>query len=161
MVTREQNNELYIQHARAAFRRARRMLGNVADADDLVHDVFVTLFERCHQFRGASALSTYLYSAVTYACLNRIRDNRRHAELLAAEWLDGAHEATAESLVILRDLLERLPQPLGELAVYHHLEELTQREIAQLFGCSHTHVAQLLARLAGWVAAQELTSCSG
>jgi RNA polymerase sigma factor (sigma-70 family) len=160
MLTKEQGDELYRRYAPAAFRRAQSMLGNVADADDVVHDVFLTLFERCHQFRGASSLSTYLYSAVTYACLNRIRNVRRQAELLASDIRDGAREASAESAVIVRDLLERLPKPLADLAVYHHLGELSQREIASMLDCSHTHVALLLERLSRWVMQQDPAPCS-
>ena len=46
MLSREQCNELYRKHAPAAFRRAQRLLLDVSDADDVVHDVFLALFER-------------------------------------------------------------------------------------------------------------------
>ena len=78
-LTRDLCEELYRQHAPAAFRRAQRMLGGVSDADEVVHDVFLRMFEQPDQFLGDSRASTYLYSAVTHECLNRIRKPQRRA----------------------------------------------------------------------------------
>jgi RNA polymerase sigma-70 factor (ECF subfamily) len=64
-----------------------------------------------------------------------------------------------EWTVAARDLLERLPQRLAEVAVYYYLDELSQREIASVLGCSHRHVGQLLARLSRWVERQEKAAC--
>jgi RNA polymerase sigma factor (sigma-70 family) len=163
MLSKEQCNELYRKHAPGAFGRALRLLGNASDADDMVHDVFLALFERYAQFRGTSELSTYVYAAVTHACLNRLRNQRKrqHLKRIHATELGALPMAasSAEAWVAARDLLARLPEPLGEVALYHHLEELTQREIASLLGCSHAHVAELVERLARWVNRQELATC--
>lgn len=150
-------NELYRKHAPAAFRRAQRLLGNASDSDDVVHDVFLALFERYEQFRGGSSVSTYLYSAVTHACLNRLRNRRTREGLLRStiEIAPRDARANAELAVIAQDLLERLPEPLAEVAVYHYLDELSQREIAEVLGCSHTHVAHLLERLTRRLEQQE------
>jgi len=162
MLSRAECNTLYRKHAPGAFRRAQRMLGSVADADDVVHDVFLALFERYDQFRGASSLSTYLYSAVTHACLNRIRNHRRRDLSRVRQQVAGPScdpGTSAEASVLARDLLERLPDRLAEVAVYHHLDQLTQREIAGILGCSHTHVAHLIERLSSWARQQERTTC--
>jgi hypothetical protein len=68
---------------RSVFRRARRLLGNDADAHEVVQDLFVSLFERPEQFSQRSTLTTFLYSATTHACLNRIRNKKRRLQLLA------------------------------------------------------------------------------
>jgi len=162
MLGKDECNDLYRKHAPGAFRRAQRMLGNISDADDVVHDVFLALFERYDQYRRASSLSTYVYAAVTHACLNRIRNRKRRAGLTRARQLAGlAHDPGhgPESSAAARALLERLPEPLAEVAVYYHLDELSQREIADILGCSHTHVAELLSRLSRWVAHQESSAC--
>jgi RNA polymerase sigma factor (sigma-70 family) len=75
----ERIDSLYRTHAPRAFARARRMLGVDADAHEVVHDVFLAMFERPDAYRGESSMSSYLYGAVTNACLNRIhnRDTAR------------------------------------------------------------------------------------
>ena len=73
---------LYRTHAPAAFRRARRMLGSEADAHEVVQDVFFRSAAPA-QYQGRSSMSTFLYSAVTHACLNRIRNVKTRSRLLA------------------------------------------------------------------------------
>jgi RNA polymerase sigma-70 factor (ECF subfamily) len=51
--------ELYRLHAPAAFRRARRILGDEADAHEVVQDVFVSLLQQPDQYRGKSSLATF------------------------------------------------------------------------------------------------------
>lgn len=161
MLSRQASEELYQKHAPGAFRRARRMLGNTADADDVVHDVFLALFEDYERFRGQSSVSTYVYGAITHACLNRLRNQRKRRALAAQQWSEARVDPgqAAESAAMLRDLFARLPEPLAEVAVYHYLDELSQREIASLIGCSHTHVGALIARLTHWISLQEVSSC--
>jgi RNA polymerase sigma-70 factor (ECF subfamily) len=161
-LTRNLCEELYRQHAPAAFRRAQRMLGSVSDADEVVHDVFLRLFEQPDQFLGQSRVSTYLHSAVTHECLNRIRNRRTRARLTEERrhlWSASDPGTSAESAVAARDLLAQLPETLAAVAVYYYLDELSQREIAGVLGCSHSHVAHLLAELASWLKQQEKAAC--
>jgi RNA polymerase sigma factor (sigma-70 family) len=148
-------DDLYRRYAPAAFRRAARLLGNEADACEVVHDVFVSLFERPEQFSGESRMSTFLYSAVTHACLNRIRNRRTRERLLreqheALRSSGGGDGATAHDRTLLRALLTRMPEPLGEVAVYYYMDELTHEEIARVIGCSRRHVGDLVERLLSW-----------
>jgi RNA polymerase sigma factor (sigma-70 family) len=161
MLSKDACQELYLKHAPGAFRRARRMLGNTADADDVVHDVFLSLFEDYERFRGQSMVSTYVYGAVTHACLNRMRNQRKRRDLAAQHLREARVDPgqAAESIAMLRDLFARLPEPLSEVAVYHYLDELSQREIASLLGCSHTHVGALIARLTLWISQHEVALC--
>jgi RNA polymerase sigma factor (sigma-70 family) len=141
-------DELYRKHAPGAFRRARRLLGSDAHAHDVVQDLFLSLIERPEQFGGRSALSTFLYSAVTHACLKRIRDENNRLRLLdehgAAAPLHALRSASPEQLVTLHRLLALMPEPLSQVAVYYHLDELSQADIARILDCSERRVAQLL-----------------
>jgi RNA polymerase sigma factor (sigma-70 family) len=161
-LTNDLCEELYRQHAPAAFRRAERMLGGVSDADDVVHDVFVRLFEQPQQFLGHSRVSTYLYSAVTHECLNRIRNRRTRVRLIEQRrhlWSTSNPGTSAESAIVVRELLAQLPDALAAVAVYYYFDELSQREIAGLIGCSHSHVGHLLAELASWLKDEEKAAC--
>ena len=159
---RDPRDELYRLHAAAAFRRAQRLLGSEADADEVVHDVFVTLFERPAQQRQALNMSAYFYAAVTHACLNLIR-NRRTRERLTQEHERAlpSHDAGTgpEWSLSARIVLANLPEKLAHVAVYYYLDELSQSEIAEILGCSRRHVGDLLARLARWAEDQEQLLC--
>jgi len=142
---------LYRAHAPSALRRARRLLGSDADAGEVVHDVFLSLFERPDQYAGKSSMTTFLYSAITHACLNRIRDGKTRLKLVQqnAGSLAPAAAASlsAEELAMLHAELAALPEPLAQVAVYRYVDELTHDEIARIVGCSRRHVGDLLERL--------------
>jgi RNA polymerase sigma factor (sigma-70 family) len=141
-------DELYRKYAPGAFRRARRMLGSDAPAHDVVQDLFLSLLERPEQFGGRSALSTFIYSAVTHACLKRIRDQSNRLRLLdehgASVPLHALRAPSPEQLVTLHRLLALMPEPLSQVAVYYHLDELSQADIARILDCSERRVSQLL-----------------
>ena len=60
--------EVYDAHHAAVRAFAKRLLGDAASAEDLVHEVFVSLPQAARKFRGDSALRTFLISiAVNHA----------------------------------------------------------------------------------------------
>ena len=138
------------------------MLGSDGDACEVVHDVFLSLFERPEQYAGKSSMTTFLYSAVTHACLNRIRNGKTRLRLATehAPALPAASRAlSAEELSILHAELARLPEPLAQVAVYRYVDELTHDEIALILGCSRRHVGDLLERLEARAASEAEAAC--
>jgi RNA polymerase sigma factor (sigma-70 family) len=150
---------LYRAHAPSVFRRARKLLGCEADAQDVVSDVFTSLYQRPEQYAGRSAVSTFLYAMTTHVCLNRIRSQKRQKRLHenghGAISTASQHPAAPDRATQLRELLLRMPESLGQVAVYYYLDELTQAEIAEILGCSRRHVGDLLVRLKDWLQAKE------
>jgi RNA polymerase sigma-70 factor, ECF subfamily len=165
-LSREQLEQLYRRHAPDAFRRARGLLANDADAHEVVHDLFLSLWERPEQFAGKSSMTTFLYSAVTHACLNRIRNLGNRARLVREQSTTGALAPAAgragslEDDVSLRHALSRMPEPLAQVAVYYYFDDLSHEEIARILGCSRRHVGDLLGRLANWVEHEERIVCA-
>jgi RNA polymerase sigma-70 factor, ECF subfamily len=132
---------LYRAHAPSVFRRARALLADDDDAQRVVSDVFGLLYDRPERFRGRPALCRQLYALTTRACFNRLRSRKLQAKRAAAI-SDKADRAAA-----LRTLLDRLQEPLDQLAVYYYLDELTQEEVTELLGCSRRRITNLLAQL--------------
>ncbi|HEX7480710.1 MAG TPA: RNA polymerase sigma factor [Polyangiales bacterium] len=163
--SRSDFDDVYRRHAPNAFRRARRLLGNEADAHEVVHDLFLAFFEHPEQYAGRSSMSTFLYSAVTHACLNQLRNRNNRLRLLresaaALPALDH-RSPRPERMLALRSALERMPGPLAQVAVYYYFDELTHEDISRIVGCSRRHVGDLLQRLTQWVDThtQEQTTC--
>ena len=155
-------SELYRLHAASVFRRARRLLGNEAEAHEVVQDLFVSLLERPEQFAGRSTMSTFLYGATTHLCLNRLRNERNRARLMRGrtEPAEEAPHTSADDVLALRAALASLPTQLAEVAVYYFVDELSHQEIATLLGCSRRHVGNLVLRVQQWGQAQEEDACS-
>lgn len=146
--TREEVAALYAAHGHLVLRRARQLLNDEAEAQDVLQEIFVSLLREPQQFSGASSITTFLYSASTNQCLNRLRDSKNRRRLLAEQRATEAIDARAERLAQLRQLLTRLPAELGQVVVYAHMDEMTHQEIAEQLGCSRRHVGDLLSRAA-------------
>lgn len=149
--------QAYLKYGQSVLRRARALLGNEEDAREMVHEIFLGLLEAPEQYQQRSALATWLYSATTHRCLNRIRDRKKRLKLLREQPAPAASLAAGASAdgATLRRLLAALPEEVAAVAVYHYLDEMTQQEIADALGRSRRHVANLLQRLTELVRAWE------
>lgn len=133
----------------ALVRKAERILRNRDDAVDVVHALFTDLIAR----REAAVDLPYLYRAITNRALNVVRDARGRARLLEKQHdaLVPTARVTAPVQVLGLDLLARLCAQLDrahcEVLVARYLDELTQDEIATLYGVSRKTVGKRLARI--------------
>jgi len=141
---------LYREHGHAVLRRARQIVGDETEARDVLQDVFAALVERPDQFGERSAITTWLYSVTTHACLNRLRNARNRARLLESNVTRlrlRAAAATSEQSAMVREVLAGLPEEQAQVAIYYYVDQMTQQEIATLMGCSRRHVGDLLERM--------------
>jgi RNA polymerase sigma-70 factor (ECF subfamily) len=150
---------IYREHGHSVLRRARVLMGNDDDARELLQEVFMSLLNRPEQFAGRSEITTWLYSATTHGCLNRIRNDRTRRRLVdeRAAVLVEASTDDPERHALLRQLLVRLPSELAEVAVYRYLDGMTHEEIASALGCSRRHIGDLLERLHALASAEPLS----
>lgn len=142
-------DELYLVYAPLVHRRVLRFF-EVADAEEVVHDVFVRIFERLAEYRGESSVATWLYRITTNHCLNALRDRSRRRELLATHGptLQPLHCAPSqESVVFLGELWRQLPVELLAVGTYYYVDGLTHEEIARIQNVSRRTIGNRLAEL--------------
>jgi len=141
---------LYRSHGHLVLRRARQILGNDAEAEEALQEVFTSLLKNPGQFEGRSAASTFLYGMTTHHCLNRIRNRKNRQRLLDVHVkpvAEASKPSPAEKMTLLRQLLVKVEPPeLAEVATYYYMDEMTHAEIAEVLGCSRRHVGNLLDR---------------
>src|SRR5579863_4966581 len=63
------------------YRRAYRLLGNAADAEDAVQDALLAAYKHLHQFRGQSQMSTWLHTIVANCARMQLRRRPRYAQV--------------------------------------------------------------------------------
>src|SRR4026209_2588520 len=73
---REAFDVIVERHRRHVYQLCYRFVGNHEDASDLAQDVFVRAFKGLRNFKGDSALGTWLYRVGVNACLNRVAVKR-------------------------------------------------------------------------------------
>jgi RNA polymerase sigma factor (sigma-70 family) len=129
-------------------RKAQRILGRRADAEDVVHALFTDLWSKGEHRPSLG----YLYRAVTHRCFNVLRDARARARLMEAhgEALLVPVRSTLEGHMIDRDLLvkllDRLDDATVEVVVYRYLDDMTQEEVAEVADVSRKTVQKRLDR---------------
>jgi RNA polymerase sigma-70 factor, ECF subfamily len=133
--------ELYRAHAGKLFSVACRMVGNPADAEDLLQEIFLSAHRKLDGFRGDSALGTWLYRLATNHCLDHLRSRAARMNQLTDALDDepgqAAGRSLAEQTVTKMDLeraLARLPEGCRAAFVLHDVQGLEHREVAEVLG---------------------------
>ena len=143
--------QLFAEHYRRVLLAAQRITGSMADAEDIVQNVFLRL---ASEERPMDNVGSYLYRAAINGALDLLR-RRKSA---ATEPLDkAAHVPSAgqgslpEAELYGRQLSEALRLAISDLSpkaaemfALRYFEELGNKEIAALMGTSQAVVAVTL-----------------
>jgi len=78
------------QYETRVFGLALRLTGNRQDAEEVLQDVFLTVFQKIDSFRGDAKLSSWLYRIATNAALMKLRKRPKVKEIPLAEELGPA-----------------------------------------------------------------------
>ena len=130
---------LYDAHVDRVFRLVYRMAGDLDRAQDWVQETFIRAFDRLHQFRGESSLSTWLCSIAVSITLNGLRRVKRFREREVA--LEDAstvgitpREADPDLKTRLHRAIDALPEGYRTVFVMHDVEGFTHQEIGHALG---------------------------
>ena len=131
-------------------------------AQDIAQDVFVVVFKSILTFNEHSTLATWIYRITVNKCLDHLRAKSRQKKngifgLFGNDPAESLNEKTAfdhpgiileqkENARHLFAAIETLPENQKTVFVLAHIEELPQKEIAQIMNMSVKAVESLLQR---------------
>ena len=142
------------RYQRQATAVAFRLLNSREDAMDVVQDAFLRAYERLDTLSKPRRFGPWLLRIVSNLSLNfrRARALRRTEPLQWTDEPDGQHGRTArpdpsavqpaeeasarEMSTLLADAVARLPDRQRQALVLFALEQMPQKEIAEMLGCS-------------------------
>jgi RNA polymerase sigma-70 factor (ECF subfamily) len=143
---------------------ARKLCGNLADAEDVVQDVFLQAYRKWHLFRGESDPATWLYAIAVRTCRSRARrkggiDRRMPALSQLMPWSetkvmevaaapdDTAHRSQRnEAVARVQAEIARLPEHLRIPYVLKEVIELSVEDTAAALGLAENTVKTRLHR---------------
>ena len=134
---------LYGRHAPALLGYLERVLGERADAEDVLHEAFLRLFEGRGRYRGRGRFRPWLFTVATRLATDRLRSAARRDRLAGAAFDEIGPPAPEppDDRAAARQLVERVESALGDLpaayAAAFHLrvrEQFRYREIAAITG---------------------------
>jgi RNA polymerase sigma-70 factor (ECF subfamily) len=141
--TAESIDAIYDRYAPQVERWARRLAGPQFDAEDLLHDIFLVVMRRRHEFRGEAKITTWLFRVTQQV----VRWRRRNDAI--RRWLWGRHGQdmldARTSVPTPLEEIERREQNLRLYAALDHLPEKyrTTLVLYALEGMSGEQIAEL------------------
>jgi RNA polymerase sigma-70 factor (ECF subfamily) len=146
--------DLYEAHSASVYLTALRVTGNAADAEDVLHNVFLRVIEHAYRLDPAISPEHYLRRAATNASIDLIRRRQARRESAAG----GEDLSTSPSGVLLqqqvRQALGKLASDDAELFVLFYLEGFSQDELAEQFQIKRGTIASRLHRIRAELKAQ-------
>lgn len=130
---------LYDRYAGALFRTAYRVSGSRADAEDVVHDVFVGLPETLKRYEDRGHLGAWLTRVVVRVALMRDRADRRRCVAPLDDVLGLAASDRTDAgldLTELQQAVMALPESMRTVFVLKQVEGYSHDEIGALLGIS-------------------------
>jgi RNA polymerase sigma factor (sigma-70 family) len=135
--------ELYRANRKPVASLVTRNNGTADDAEDILQEAIVTLWERVRtgRFEYSARLSTFLYATARNLWMRRLARARREPAANGANSEMGSGDpdplelmVEGEEATIVGNALERLGEPCKKLLVLFYWEERTMEEIAAALG---------------------------
>ena len=135
--------ELYQKHSRAIYYLALRFLSDPQKAEDATHDVFLKAYRKWDDFRGESAVRTWLYRITINHCCN-LQKSWNNRNLIAgvdeSVWENTASQTDSPLRVLeTKELGQRIQKALDGLSEEYRLllllvadEELSYEHVGAL-----------------------------
>ena len=155
--------ELISRYESKVFNLAMRFTRNQEDAEEVLQDVFSTIYSKIEGFRGQSAFSSWMYRIIVNAAFMKLRKRKQQATVSIEDLTPAVKQfcMERESLLAnrsdnitinkeLRDKLEdsigRLPDQYRAVFILRDVDGLSNQEVSEILGLSIPAVKSRLHR---------------
>ncbi len=117
-----------------------KYIGDIDEAKTLVHEVFISMWEKFDSLPADANHRSYLYTAVRNRSLNYLRDKKKHLKLdHIAETYEAPAPASIETDELQREIaiaIESLPEKCRMVFEFNRNQGLKYAEIAEKMNIS-------------------------
>jgi RNA polymerase sigma-70 factor (ECF subfamily) len=156
--------QLIIQYQSSIYNLLYRMLGNRAEAEDLLQEVFILVFKQIDTFKEDASISTWIYKIATNTCINtkKYLSRRKHYNNKSLEDLSEHEQPThvaaggfprpdemAEGLQmekLLQEIIVSMDDDYKLVLILRDIQNLSYEEIEQILGIARGTVKSRLHR---------------
>ena len=122
---------------------AHSIVNNHSDSEEIVHDVFVSVWEKRSNLTLDHGLKSYLFTAVKNRCLNHLKKARLPFAEMPDEFEAKSHTHGADKVLEGRELekqvthaVDELPPKCKQAFLLSRMYEFSYREIAEVMEIS-------------------------
>jgi RNA polymerase sigma-70 factor (ECF subfamily) len=154
--------ELISRYEEKAYHLANRFTRNAEDAEEVLQDVFTTVYRKIDGFEGKASFSSWLYRVTVNAGLMKLRKRRQNRcvhledvlpEIDSSVLLKTPDHTNVDQEVFVGEMREALQNAVSELPdeyrfvyIMRDIDGLTSREVAELLSISVPAVKSRLHR---------------
>ena len=149
MGQQETFTQLYRQYAPGIRKLCLGYTGSAAQADDLLQEAFMAVWNNMHKYRGEAAWGTWIYRIAVNTCLLYLRKEKAKPQNVDTDLLQNLtdEETNQESEVQhLYKCISRLPET-ERLIISMVLEDLPYEDIASIAGISENNLRVKIHRI--------------
>lgn len=140
-------NYIVLRYQKKIYWLIRKFVLDHDDADDITQEVFLKLYKSLVDFRGDSALYTYIYKMAVNYSLNHIKKNKvqstQKKDMDSEVYRLKSNEANSDDVydnkinsAIIKEAIGKLPEQQRAVFNLRFYEEMPYDEIAEILGTS-------------------------
>ena len=141
---REAFDTIVERHRRTVYQVCYRFVSNHEDASDLSQESFVRAWRGLKNFKGQSALSTWLYRIAVNVCLNRVSVKTPPSEPIeSTDRFEDTRIVNAQAALLrderaaaVRKAIAGLPKKQRATLILRTYHDLSHQQIADILGSS-------------------------
>lgn len=149
--------QLYEEYASKMLGVCMRYTRSRDEAQDLLHDGFIKIFENIGKLENAQSLETWMRQVmvrqainyltrdrlIVYSDLNQMEESIAQEEEEEEDWTGRGQNLSMEQIV---NVIQSMPKQYQEVFNMHDVEEMDTTEIARMLKISETNVRSTLSR---------------
>jgi len=151
---REAFDQIYNRYWKKLFMYAGKVVRDEDEAQDIVQEVFVSLWQRRKALININSLSSYLHGAIRFKGLGYIRSNSyKHNYISSLQVFFEEGSDTLNEQMEMKELdalihkeIGKLPPKMREIFILSRVEQLSHKEIAEKLNISDLTVKKQINR---------------
>ena len=135
-------NRLAVKYQEKIYWHARRMTGNHLDADEIVQEVLIVLYNKLKTFEFKSSLYTWIFTITNTRSINYLKkknirsffslDDISNSKFEQNDMIDDLE--SKQKVEKIEKALQKLPVKQREVFIMRNFDELSYEEISQITG---------------------------
>ena len=131
-------NRLAVKYQEKIYWHARRMTGNHLDADEIVQEVLIVLYNKLNTFEFKSSLYTWIYTITNTRSINYLK-KRKLKSFFSLDEISNKNFSnndiidnleSKQKLAMIEKALQKLPVKQREVFIMRNFDELSYEEIS-------------------------------
>jgi RNA polymerase sigma-70 factor (ECF subfamily) len=135
-------NRLAVKYQEKIYWHARRMTGNHVDADEIVQEVLMVLYNKLKTFEFKSSLYTWIYTITNTRSINYLKKKSLRSFFSLDDIINKKFEQkdvidnleSKQKIEKIEKALQKIPVKQREVFIMRNFDELSYEEISQITG---------------------------